>query len=199
MGTSLEWEGVFLCVILTGHHSKLLFPVSHIATQHGGWDCIWSLSLELSGKVKLLRICREPVEVAQCGQGWLGQWGTWWSSADLVAPFSFLVSCRRVWLFMEVLRGGMRVCDPKFETTTHCLLSIRRRHFWTRWWISPAGAQGDLGVLVPDDVPAFTGQSPKQPVPMSELALQGTGGWTWDLQRSLPSYYSVVLSKEMQF
>lgn len=192
MGTSLEGEGFSLCFILTGHQGRHLFPVSHVVTRDGGWNCIWSLSLGLSGKVNLLRNCREPVEVGQGGQGWLEQWGTWWSSADLIAPFRFLMSCGwdAVWLFMEVLRGRMGICDAKFGKT-HCFLVSRRRHFWMRRWISWAGPQGDLGVQIMSK-PSLG----KAPTACSNVKISSAGsrGWTWDLQRSLPSYCFVILS-----
>lgn len=191
MGTSLEEEGFsFTHTLLAGICSQFL------TTEDGGWVCIWSLSLGLSGQAKWLRTCREPVEVAPGDQGWLGQWGTWWWSEDLIAPFNFLKSCRKdeIWLFVEVLRGRMRVYDPKFGTA-HCLLGSRRRHFLRRWWISQAG---HLGVSAPE-MSKPSGQSPKQPAHMSEWTLQGTGAWTWDLQTSLPSYCFVILRDTVLF
>lgn len=92
-----------------------------------------------------MRNCREP-----CG-GWARWSGAGWDSegaglvqpgedhagcsGDLIAAFSFLMSCCRkggVRLFIEVLSGRMRACDHK-SGTTNCLLDSRRRNFIMRW------------------------------------------------------------------
>lgn len=93
---------------------------------------------------KVLEIAESPVEVGQViGDGWDSEGAGFVQpgedharcGGDLIAAFSFLMSCYRkdgVRVFMVVPSRRRRGCDHK-SRTRNCLLGSRRGSFIMRW------------------------------------------------------------------